>query len=675
MLQLVHSDVWGPTRETSHGGNRYYVSFIDDYSRKTWVYVMKNKSDVFYYFKIFKSQVEKEVNAQIKILRSDGGGEYFSNEFSNFLIENGIRRQFTCRYTPQQNGVAERKNRVIVEVARSMLNEKKMPHSFWADVVSIVVYLINRCPTAGIHALTPEEIWCDKKPDLSNLRIFGCICYVHVPSEVRSKLDAKSEKCIFIGYSLEQKGYRCYNPITKELRISRDVVFDEMASWYVQSNSLHVEELIVDENRKEYQEKSQESINLSGPCTSSPSTSIKEVSPCTTKFKKSTPDTMESTNKGKGKVDDEELWVESLNKDGSNEQDQDNKLRRSTRVRHPVQRLTYDSFMVNHFAYMSQVIKVEEPSNFEEAEKKQEWQEAMDEEILALRENGTWTLVPRNKEIKTSGCKWVLYKIKHNSNGTIARYKARLVVKGYAQKYGFDYEETFSPVAKMATIRTLLAIAAAKKWKLYQLDVKNAFLNGDLEEEIYVEQPQGYVHPDYPDYVCKLEKALYGLNQAPRAWYHKLVLCLMKQEFKELDADPSLFVKCKGNEIVVICIYVDDLIITGDNEECINDIKAKLKSEFKISDLGELRYFLGIEIIRKKEGLCLSQRKYILDMLQKFGMLACKPLQLPVDANAKFKVDEGEKIKDEHLYRSVIGSLIYVPITRQDIVHIVGVLS
>ena len=147
--------------------------------------------------------------------------------------------------------------------------------------------------------------------------------------------------------------------------------------------------------------------------------------------------------------------------------------------------------------------------------------------------------MPRNKEIKAIGCKWV-YKIKHNSNGTIARYKARLVVKGYAQKYGFDYEETFSPVAKMTTTRTLLAIAAAKKWKLYHLDVKNTFLNGDLEEEIYVEQPQGYVHPDYPDYVCKLKKALYGLKQASRAWYHKLVLYLMKQEFKVLDADPFL---------------------------------------------------------------------------------------------------------------------------------------
>ena len=513
-LQLIHLDVWGPTKETSLGGNKYYVTFIDDYTRKVWIYFIKNKSDVFYYFKIFKNQVEKEANASIRMLRSDGGGEYFSNEFTNFLYNCGIRRQFTCRYTPQQNGVAERKNRTIAEVARCMLNEKNMPNYFWADVASTAVYVINRCPTAGVHRMTPEEAWSGRKPDLSHMKIFGCVCYVHVPDDLRTKLDVKSKKCVFIGYSLEQKGYRCYNPTTKELRVSRDVVFDELTSWYPNVNKLQVEDMHK-KNEQEVRERSQESITLSGPKNSRNSHS---VSPWSGKLKdvESSPPSV----KGKEKlIDDDQLWLE----DPSEEEDRvsvekqkevEKQPRRSTRVKYPVQKLTYDSFMVNHYAYISQVIKCEEPSRFEDAMENESWRRAMDEEMQALVDNDTWILVPKKEEVKPIGCKWV-YKVKYSADGSIARHKARLVAKGYAQKYGLDYEETFSPIARMSTVRTIIALAAAKRWNLYQLDVKNAFLNGDLQEVIYMEQPQGYVHPKYPNYMCKLKKALYGLKQAP----------------------------------------------------------------------------------------------------------------------------------------------------------------
>ncbi|WP_139158356.1 DDE-type integrase/transposase/recombinase, partial [Enterobacter cloacae complex sp. GF14B] len=231
-LEVVHTDVWGPTDTASIHGCRYYVSFIDDHTRKVWVYFMRNKSEVFGHFQDFKVMIEKETDMQIKTLRSDGGGEYFSNDFSDFLRMHGIHRQFTCRYTPQQNGVAERKNRHIAEVARALMNEKNMPHHFWAEAVNTAVYIMNRTPTAAVHDVTPEEKFTGTKPDLAHLKVFGCIAYVHVPDELRRKLDPKAEKCILVGYSLEQKGYRCYNPTTRELRVSRDVVFDEMSSWY-----------------------------------------------------------------------------------------------------------------------------------------------------------------------------------------------------------------------------------------------------------------------------------------------------------------------------------------------------------------------------------------------------------------------------------------------------------
>ena len=264
-LEVVHSDVWGPTRTTSLAGSNYYVSFIDDHTRKVWIYCMKAKSEVFQHFKHFKTLVEKETRMQIKCLRSDGGGEYFSNEFSKFLDEQGIKRQFTCRYTPQKNGVAERKNRHIAEVARALMNEKEMPEYYWAEAVHAAVYIMNMTPTAAIHGMTPEEKFTGKKPDLSHLKVFGCLAYVHIPDELRSKLDPKAEKCVFIGYSLEQKGYHCYNPLTREIRVSRDVVFDELNSWYGGKKVMHVDEEKEDTQVKEVQ---QESTVLSGPKSS-----------------------------------------------------------------------------------------------------------------------------------------------------------------------------------------------------------------------------------------------------------------------------------------------------------------------------------------------------------------------------------------------------------------------
>ncbi len=230
-LEMIHSDVW-TTKTKLIRGCKHYVSFIDDHTRKVWVYFVKHKGEVFQHFLNFKAIVEKEKGVSIKCLRSNGGGKYFSKEFSEYLNEHGIQRKYSCSYSPQQNGVAERKNRHIVEITRAMLNEKNLPNYFWAKVVVTIIYIMNRTPTAAIHGMTSEEKFTSKNPDVSHLRVFGCIAYVHVPDEKRLKLDPKAGKCIFIGYSLEQKGYRCFNLSTRKLQVSRDVVFYEMVSWY-----------------------------------------------------------------------------------------------------------------------------------------------------------------------------------------------------------------------------------------------------------------------------------------------------------------------------------------------------------------------------------------------------------------------------------------------------------
>jgi len=245
---------------------------------------------------------------------------------------------------------------------------------------------------------------------------------------------------------------------------------------------------------------------------------------------------------------------------------------------------------------MVKVIQEVEPTCFEQAVGNPKCDNAMDEEMVALDANATWELVVLPKDKKAIGCKWV-YKVKHNPDGSMSRYKARLVAKGYAQTYGIDYEETYSPVAKMTIVRTIIAMAVAKGWSLHQMDVKNVFLHGDLQEEVYMEQPLGYVDQTHPNLVCRLKKTLYSLKQAPRAWSNKIGQYIVTSGFQTSNADFSLYVKKTNHGIVVIVIYVDDLIITKDSDADISDLKKFLKQKFEMKDLGELRYFLGIEVI------------------------------------------------------------------------------
>lgn len=244
-LELVHTDVCGPMENPSHAQNRYFILFIDDYTRMTWVYFMRQKSAVFSIFKKFKSLVEKQSGCHIKTLRSDNGTEYTSKEFQKFCEDEGIERQLTVRYTPQQNGVSERKNQTIVEMAKSMMHEKGLPIIFWAEAVYTAVYLTNRCPTKAVWGKTPFEAWRGRKPSLNHLKVFGSICYAHILKVNRSKLGEASERCIFVGYSSMSKGYRIFSLAENKVFISRDVQVDEYASWNWKENR-------VDKKRFEY---------------------------------------------------------------------------------------------------------------------------------------------------------------------------------------------------------------------------------------------------------------------------------------------------------------------------------------------------------------------------------------------------------------------------------------
>ncbi|RZB60244.1 Retrovirus-related Pol polyprotein from transposon RE1 [Glycine soja] len=300
---------------------------------------------------------------------------------------------------------------------------------------------------------------------------------------------------------------------------------------------------------------------------------------------------------------------------------------------------------------------------------------AMIDEMQALENNGTWELVPLPPGKTTVGCRWV-YTVKVGPNGQVDRLKARLVAKGYTQVYGIVYCDTFSPVAKLNIVRLFLAMAAIRHWPLYQLDIKNAFLHGDLDEDIYMEQPPGFVAQGEYGLVCKLHRSLYGLMQSPRAWFGKFSHVVQMLGQKRSEADHSVFYcHTSPGKCVYLMIYVDDIVITGNDTTTITQLKEHLFSHFQTKDLGSLKYFLGIEVAQSGDGVVISQRKYALDILEETGMQNCRPVESPMDPNLKLMVDQSEVYLDPERYRRLVGKLIYLTITRPDISFAVGVVS
>jgi hypothetical protein len=339
---------------------------------------MKHKGEVFQHFLNFKAMVEKEKGVSIKCLRSNGRGEYFSNAFSEYLKEHGIQRKHSCSYSPQQNGVAKRKNMHITEITRAMLNEKNLPYYFWAEAVATIVYIMNRTPTIVVHGMTPKEKFTGKKPIVSHLRVFGCIAYVHVPDEKRSKLNPKAEKCIFIGYSLDKKRYRCFNLYTWKLEVSKDVVFDEMVSWYPPLKIAEDGEVRTGDVPSNVE---QESQLISGPQESSISGSSNIPWKGKLRFLNIVDGSSQTSSRilhvdgessDSGKSVDEESKFPSVTtprvqmaKKALKTLDNNNGVQRSTRVKYLLQILTYDGFVVHHYAYMVKVIQELEPTCFE----------------------------------------------------------------------------------------------------------------------------------------------------------------------------------------------------------------------------------------------------------------------------------------------------------------------
>lgn len=316
----------------------------------------------------------------------------------------------------------------------------------------------------------------------------------------------------------------------------------------------------------------------------------------------------------------------------------------------------------------------QDPIRYEDAVKDDKWKKAMDLEIKAIEKNQTWRLVDLPKEAKCIGVKWV-FKTKLNERGEVEKHKARLVARGYGQEFGVDYVEVYAPVARMDTIRLMIALAAQKGWNIYQMDVKSAFLHGTLEENVFVQQPQGYVVKDNEHKVYKLQKALYGLKQAPRAWFSRIEAYFIKEGFTRSTSEHTLFIKTTSDgKVLFVNIYVDDLLYTGNDERMLEDFKCSMKGEFEMTDLGKMRYFLGIEVFQTSAGIHVSQQRYAVGILTRFNMLDCNAVVNPIVPGCKLKLEEGEPV-DETLFKSLVGSLMYITTTRPDIQFVVSYIS
>ncbi|KAJ0615698.1 putative RNA-directed DNA polymerase [Helianthus annuus] len=719
-FSLIHSDVWGPAEVNGGQGFRFFLLFVDDCTRMSWVYFLKHKSEVFKFFTIFHAMVQTQYKTNIQILRSDNGGEFVNNSMKEFVQSKGMIHQTTCPRHPEQNGVAERKNRILLEMTRALMLESNVPKSFWPEALATAAYLINRLPTKALNLKTPLQTLTEftKIPPSLTLepRIFGCSVFAHVPKADRTKLSACAEKCVFVGYGANQKGYRCYNPKRGNVITTMNCDWLETEYFYRSQHSGQGEGKIEDPlswlkwiPSSDNGDHSNE--NGSPHTTTEPSISATQDLPnlesevSTSQTPETIPDPPLSSNRGDHEMSTEQEefpeQVESVEpeevevqQDGNNSEPETitekyvlppranrgvppkrySPEKEATRSKFPMANIAKGNLSKEAKAFVTALCSEQTPSTTQEALESREWKEAMVTEMEALKKNDTWEKCALPPGKKPVGCRWV-FSIKHKPDGTIERYKARLVAKGYTQTYGIDYSETFSPVAKIDTIRVLFSIAANKGWPLHQFDVKNAFLHGELKEEVYMEAPPGFTKDFKEKEVCRLKKSLYGLKQSPRVWFGRFTLAMRKYGYQQSNSDHTLFLKQRNGLITCLIIYVDDMIITGNDKGEMEQLRQNLFAEFEMKDLGRLKYFLGIEVLRSEQGIFICQKKYILDLLAETGMVDCKPMETPMMTNHKLHMEPKAKLADKERYQRLVGKLIYLSHTRPDIAYAVGVVS
>ncbi|GJU66352.1 retrovirus-related pol polyprotein from transposon TNT 1-94 [Tanacetum coccineum] len=676
---------------------------------------------------------------------TNNGTEFINKDLTGYYESVGITHEKTVSRTPQQNGIVERRNRTLVEAARTMLIFSKAPLFLWAEAVATACYTQNRSLIHTLHNKTPYELVHDKKPDLSFLRIFGALCYPTNDSKDLVKLKAKEDIGFFVGYAPNRKGYRIYNKRTRQIMETIHVTFDELTeqtapvhsssgpapnlltpgpiSSGLVPNSAHAIPYVPPTNNDLellFQPMFDEYFKtltgdhlmplipvaptLAIPTGPSVSISFDHDAPSGSHSPSSSAHQSSSVHHGVATehsfevnpfaATEHEPFVNVFAPDPNskasssrvimitapNQSTQPHEHLRKWTDSHPLdniignpsrpvstqKQLATDALWCFYNSVLSKV----EPKNFKSAVTEDCWFQAMQDEIHEFDRLDVWELVPPPDCAMIIALKWI-YKVKLDEYGDVLKNKARLVAKGYRQEEGLDFEESFAPVARLEAIRIFLANAASKNMTVYQMDVKTAFLNGELKEEVYVSQPEGFVDPDRPHHVYRLKKALYGLKQAPRAWYDTLSKFLLAQGFSKGVVDPTLFIRKTGKHTLHVQIYVDDIIFASTDPKDCDRFSNEMSSKFQMSMMGQISFFLGLQISQNPRGIFINQSKYANEILKKFDLHKSDPVDTPMVERTKLDEDLSGIPVDQTQYRSMIGSLMYLTASRPDLVFAV----
>ena len=640
VLELVHCDLAGPVTPTARDGFEYAINFVDDFSGTIFIYFLKNKNDAYKALQQFLA--DSAPYGTIKRLKCDNGGEFQGN-FRNLVRENKIKQEFSSPHSPHQNGTSERAWRTIFDMTRCLLLDASLPKSLWTYAARYAAFIRNRCFNARL-GMTPYEAVTGRKPNVNKVEIFGSKCFAYVQN--KRKLDDRSKEVVFVGFDNISPAYLVYIKEENYVRrvrcvefTSKSIIQDEEENCYFYPKS---NETVYDsrENPPAEQAKSK-------PTKNDRIQSDRNEEPRYPRRDRKKP----------GHLQDYNL--------GSDDEFEDAAACARIHAQYSID-----------YCYMTSAI----PRTYREAinsTESDEWKAAMDEEISNLCANNTYTLTPKPSNKNIIGARWV-YDIKPGI-GNIPKYKARFVAKGFSQVKERDFDETFSPTAKLTSLRTMLQISAQHDMILHTMDVKAAYLNADLDFELYINQPEGYeiYSNEGVKLVCKLNKSLYGLKQSGRNWNSLLDDFLKVNNFTPSYVDPCMYTMISESSVIICLIWVDDLLICSDNKNEMDRFKKLLCDRFKMKDIGKLEWFLGIKFEYEKNCIKMSQADFIERILIKFSMQNSIPRTLPCDVNInKFDNEDSKRLENPKIYREIVGSLIYLmTCSRPDISYVVSKLS
>ncbi|GMF65678.1 unnamed protein product [Phytophthora lilii] len=644
--------------------SRWQQVLAADHGRVKWLhgrFCLRAKSESERSLRKFIAKVEKQFDASVKFVRHDGAKEFKTNSLLVFYDDHGIEVQPTVWYAHQTNATAERANRTIVTIGRSMLHYAGLDKRFWAEAAMAAIYIKNRLPSPKVPGKKPFELVYKSKPNVKHMRIFGCKAYVLTPKEKRLKWDPKAREGIFMGYEELSKAYQVYDIEAGQVVISRDVTFDKStfeAAQVLNDDKFDETTDAFDDLEIDSDEGRGQEFRQAGKRKTRPDSDAQEP----VRRPRRRAGLEEASAPGRDSDHDEYGQAPSDQEEKSGANDND------------------DSSPPMYWRASANAVEATdkaEPKTFQDAVSGPDqvhWRKAIRAELKSMRLRGVFRAARLPNDQRAVGTKWV-FKIKRKADGSIEKYKARLVAKGFVQKYGIDYTETFSPVVKYVTLRMIIAIAKYFGWPLDQLDVATAFLYGLMKEKVFCSVPEG-VELDNGFDCVELLKAIYGLKQASRVWNETFDEFVQSIGFRVSSYDPCLYIKVVDGECTLLLVYVDDVLITGSSATMIAEVKRQLKSRFEMTDSGKCSFILGIEVIDHDDGsVTLSQARYISDILERFGMQDCKPAASPVDLSVRL-VPSDASTKLDAPFREAVGALMHLMTsTRPDIAFAVGYIS